>query len=138
MSYWVYFLFVGDWKSGNNRKIYIGYTKHLMIRLSQHIGLSSIKGAKFTRKQPIELARVEIYDRQKEALQREWQLKHKNPMNQKINKLRLINEFKAKYPDELLKINKYLKDYYFYLNRLNKIMSEEEKTLIAALKRNEV
>ncbi|WP_455141161.1 GIY-YIG nuclease family protein [Candidatus Hodarchaeum mangrovi] len=136
MSYWVYFLFVGDWKSGNNRKIYIGYTKHLIGRLSQHIGLSSIKGAKFTRKQPIELARVEIYDIQKEALQREWQLKHKSPMNQKFNKLRLINKFKEKYPSELLKINNYLKDYYEYLNLISRNLLNEEANLLATLKRN--
>ena len=138
MSYWVYFLFVGDLKNGNNRKIYIGYTNHLMTRLSQHIGLSSTKGAKITKKQPIELARVEMYDKKKEALQREWQLKHKSPMNQKNNKLRLINEFKEKYPSELQKINNYLKDYYEYLNLIGKNLLNEEKKLIVALKRNQV
>jgi predicted GIY-YIG superfamily endonuclease len=70
LPYWVYMLFVGDKSHGMNRKIYTGYTRHLMSRIVQHSGLSNTKGARITRKQPIELVYLEKFPSQKLVMQR--------------------------------------------------------------------
>ena len=87
MVYWVYMLLVGPISRGYNRKIYTGYTKHLASRLTQHSGISNIRGARLTRKQQIELVYLEKFVTQKEAMKREWEFKHSSPLNQKKNKL---------------------------------------------------
>ncbi|MHA1331351.1 MAG: GIY-YIG nuclease family protein, partial [Candidatus Hodarchaeales archaeon] len=119
-----------DKKHGINRKIYIGYTKHLIGRLMQHIGLSSAKGAKFTHKQIVELVRLEIYTNKKEAMQREWLLKHKNPFNQRQYKLNLINEFKSLYDPIIEEVNRCLEEYFIFTNELAKTLKSTEKNII--------
>ncbi|MHA1975111.1 MAG: GIY-YIG nuclease family protein [Candidatus Hodarchaeales archaeon] len=130
MSYWVYFLLVGDKKHGINRKIYIGYTNHLVSRLIQHIGLSSTKGAKFTHKQIIEVGRLEIYKNKREAMQREWLLKHKSPFNQRSYKLDLILEFKSQFDNIIKNINQHLEEYFIFTNELVKSLNKTEKAII--------
>ncbi|MFX0170610.1 MAG: GIY-YIG nuclease family protein [Candidatus Hodarchaeota archaeon] len=129
MTFWVYMLFVGDHSHGNNRKIYTGYTKHLMQRITQHIGLSNTKGARLTRKQPIELVYLEKFQSRKKAIQRENQFKKQNPYNQKKHKLALIREFQIENGPILKEINEKLIEYFEFLNTLIKNMITAEREL---------
>lgn len=122
-------LFVGDPSHGSNRKIYTGYTNHLMPRLVQHCGLTSAKGARITRKQPIELAYLERYESRHKALQREFQLKHKSPFNQKKHKLMLVKEFESKHRQILQEINDTLAEQFKFLTGLLKSLENSEKSL---------
>ncbi|MFX0150421.1 MAG: GIY-YIG nuclease family protein [Candidatus Hodarchaeota archaeon] len=129
MTFWVYMLFVGDHSHGYNRKIYTGYTKYLMQRITQHSGLSNTKGARLTRKQPIELVYLEKFQSRKKAIQREKQFKKQNPYNQKKYKLVLIREFQKEYGPILKEINEKLFEYFAFLNILIKSMIATEKEL---------
>ena len=131
MPYWVYMLLVGQSSRGYNRKIYTGYTKHLGKRLTQHTGLNSVKGARLTRKQPIELVYVEKFSTQKQAMKREWDFKHKSPLNQKKYKLELIKEFQATHRNILNKLNQQFLNHYAYLETLIDTINKFEKELIA-------
>ena len=127
MPYWVYMLLVGPISRGYNRKIYTGYTKHLASRLTQHSGINSIKGARLTRKQPIELVYLEKFSSQKKAIQREWEFKHTSPLNQKKNKLALIKQFQE-YQGELLnKINSQMQEYHEFLKDIIEVLTSAEK-----------
>ncbi|MFX1535901.1 MAG: GIY-YIG nuclease family protein [Promethearchaeota archaeon] len=128
MAYWVYFLLVGDPKRGLNRKIYTGYTKRLMARLVQHCGLSSTKGAQITRKQQIELVYLEKFASQKKAIQREYQLKHQSPFNQKEHKNMLIKKFELAHGQIFEEINKLLAEQFKFLkNWINALESIEKR-----------
>ena len=127
MSYWVYMLLVGPISRGYNRKIYTGYTKHLASRLTQHSGISNIKGARMTRKQPIELVYLEQFSSQKKAMQREWEFKHITPINQKKSKLALIKQFQEHQEELLNKINAQLFEYNQFLEGVIEILTSTEK-----------
>lgn len=134
MPFWIYMLLVGDKSHGTNRKIYTGYTRHLMLRIAQHSGLTPTKGARLTRRQPIELVYLEQYKSRKKALQREWQLKHESPFNQKKHKLKLIEEFHSKYGHILLKLNTKLVEHFEFLTTLIKTMKSVEKRIVGEMK----
>lgn len=129
MPYWVYMLLVGQSSRGYNRKIYTGYTKYLGKRLTQHTGLNSVKGARLTRKQPIELVYVEKFSTQKQAMKREWNFKHKSPLNQKKYKLELIKQFQATHRSLLDELNQQFLHHYEYLESLLVSISKIEKEL---------
>ncbi len=129
LVFWVYLLFIGNPSQGANRKIYTGYTKHLMARLVQHCGLTSTKGARITRKQPIELVYLENYTSQKRAMQREYQLKHESPFNQKKHKLMLIKESESEYGHMFQEINNLLTEHFKFLSGLVKTLENVEKRL---------
>ncbi|PWI48614.1 hypothetical protein CEE45_06105 [Candidatus Heimdallarchaeota archaeon B3_Heim] len=120
-------LLVGKKSSGYNRKIYTGYTHHLVNRLTQHIGLNSVKGARITRKQPIELVYLEKFSSRKLALKREWDFKHTSPINQKPNKLSLIKEFQTKNADILKDLNTTFEEHYQFLETLTIEIKKIEK-----------
>ncbi|MFW9903655.1 MAG: GIY-YIG nuclease family protein [Candidatus Thorarchaeota archaeon] len=132
MPFWVYFLLVGDPKRGLNRKIYTGYTKHLMARLIQHCGLTSTKGARITRKQQIELVYLEKFESQKKAMQREYQLKHESPYNQKKYKIMLIKEFEPTH-EQIFKIfkeiNNLFAEQFKFLSNWTKRLEDIEKRI---------
>ena len=130
MTFWVYMLLVGPVSRGYNRKIYTGYTKHLASRLTQHSGISNVKGARLTRKQPIELVYLERYSSQKKAMKREWEFKHTSPLNQKKNKISLIKQFQEDQKELLNKINTSLKEYHEFLEGIIEILTSTEKDLI--------
>ena len=136
LPYWVYMLLVGDKSHGSNRKIYTGYTHRLMSRIAQHTGLSSTKGARLTRKQPIELVYLEKFPSQQLAMKREWQLKHENPFNQKKSKLALIEEFQKNYGHILEELNNKLGEHFAFLEEITKSMKNTEKELIKSLNNN--
>lgn len=130
LSFWIYMLLVGPKTQGYNRRIYTGYTKYLSSRILQHSGISSIKGAKMTRKQPIEFVYAESYPTQKKAMQREKQLKHIHPYNKKDYKLKLImqfqennDEFIRSINDKLIEYFKFQKDFIQDLKNLESILS---------------
>jgi predicted GIY-YIG superfamily endonuclease len=100
-----------------------------MQRIAQHSGLSNTKGARLTRKQPIELVYLEKYHSRKEALQRERQFKKQSPYNQKKHKLTLIKEFQMKNGHLLNEINEKLTKHFEFLNTLIEAMNEVEKEL---------
>ena len=127
MPYWVYMLLVGPSSRGYNRKIYTGYTKHLASRITQHSGINSIKGARLTRKQPIELVYLEKFSSQKKAMRREWEFKHKSPLNQKKNKLALIKQFQEHNEELLNKINTQMKEYHGFLEGVIEVLTSAEK-----------
>ena len=127
MVYWVYMLLVGPISRGYNRKIYTGYTKNLASRLTQHSGISNIKGARLTRKQPIELVYLEQFSSQKKAMQREWEFKHTTPINQKKSKLALIKQFQEHQEELLNKINTQLFEYNQFLEGVIEILTSTEK-----------
>ncbi len=129
MVYWVYMLLVGPISRGYNRKIYTGYTKHLASRLTQHSGISRIKGARLTRKQPIELVYLEKFSSQTKAMQREWDFKHTSPLNQKKSKLALIKQFQEHREELLNKINSQLHEYDQFLEGVIEIITSTEKEL---------
>lgn len=135
LPFWVYFLLVGDKSHGNNRKIYTGYTHRLMSRITQHSGLSNTKGARITRRQPIELVYLEKFPSQKLAMKREWQLKHESPYNQKTEKLKLIDEFKKNYGHYLSEMNVKLSEHFEFLDHMIKVMKNTEKVLITEMKK---
>ena len=123
-------LFVGDPSHGANRKLYTGYTKHLMARLIQHCGfLTSTKGARITRKQQIELVYLEKFTSQNKAIQREYQLKHKIPYNQKKHKLQLIKEFESAHGQIFEEINNILAEQFKLLTGLVKTLENYEQRL---------
>lgn len=134
VPFWVYMLFVGEKSHGFNRKIYTGYTHHLMSRITQHSGLSHTKGARITRRQPIELVYLEKFPSQKSAMQRERQLKRESPYNQKTTKLKLIDEFSKNYGHVLSELNIKLSKHFEFLNHLIKVMKNTEKELITEMK----
>ena len=129
-------LLVGEKSHGSNRKIYTGYTHHLMTRVSQHSGLSQTKGARLTRKQRIELVYLEKYSSQKLAMKREWQFKHESPYNQKKSKLVLIKEFQKTYGHILNEFNNKLEKHFEFLEDMIKSMKNTEKVLIKNLDNN--
>ncbi|MHA1513066.1 MAG: GIY-YIG nuclease family protein [Candidatus Hodarchaeales archaeon] len=120
-------LLVGPSSRGYNRKIYTGYTKHLASRLTQHSGINSIKGARLTRKQPIELVYLEKFSSQKKAMRREWEFKHTSPLNQKKNKLALIKHFQEHNKELLNKINTQMKEYHGFLEGVIEVLTSAEK-----------
>lgn len=128
LPFWVYFLLVGDPNRGLNRKIYTGYTKHLLARLVQHCGLSS-KGARITRKQQIELVYLEKFESQKKAMQREYQLKHGSPYNQKKHKIMLIKQFESTHGRIFKEINNLLAEQFKFLVNWTKRLENVEKKL---------
>jgi putative endonuclease len=127
-------LLVGDKSRGYNRKIYTGYTQYLVNRLTQHIGLNSTKGARFTRKQPIELVYLESYSSRKQALKREWDFKHASPLNQKSTKLSLIKEFQMKHSNLLSDLNTLFEEHNQFLESMIKNLKTIEKEMISRLK----
>ncbi len=129
MPFWVYMLFVGNQSLRNNRKIYVGYTGRLISRIAQHSGLTPTKGARFTRRQPIELVYLERYTSRKKAMQREYQLKHENPFNQKKHKLMLIERFRLRHSQILQELNNKLAEHFEFLAILIKMMKKVEKQL---------
>ncbi|MFX0204951.1 MAG: GIY-YIG nuclease family protein [Candidatus Hodarchaeota archaeon] len=129
MPFWVYFLLVGDPKRGLSRKIYTGYTKHLMARLVQHCGLTSTKGARITLKQQIELVYLEKFESQKKAIQREYQLKHESPYNQKKHKLMLIKEFESIHGQIFEEINNLFAKQFKFQATWTKTLENVEKKL---------
>ncbi|MHA1970103.1 MAG: GIY-YIG nuclease family protein [Candidatus Hodarchaeales archaeon] len=135
MPYWVYMLLVGDKSHGKNRKIYTGYTHRLMSRIIQHSGLSNTKGARITRRQPIEVVYLEKLPSQKLAMQREWQLKHESPYNQKTTKLRLIDDFNKKFGHLLSELNIKLSEHFEFLDHLIKVMKNTEKEIVNEMKK---
>ena len=132
--FWVYMLFVGNRSHGNNRKIYTGYTRHLASRIAQHSGLTQTKGARLTRKQPIELVYLEQYPSQKKAMHRERQLKHESPFNQKKYKLKLIEEFHTQYGHLVDGLNEKLVEHFEFLDNFAKTIKIVEKELITQIK----
>lgn len=122
-------LLVGEKSRGYNRKIYTGYTHHLINRLTQHIGLNSVKGARLTRKQVIELVYLEKFSSRKQALKREWDFKHTSPLNQKTTKLRLIKEFQDKNGDILEDLNTTFEEHNQFLESMINSMKKIEKEM---------
>ena len=127
-------LLVGDQAHGTKRKIYTGYTSRLMVRIAQHSGLTPTKGARMTRRQPIELVYLEQHTSRKKAMQREWQLKHESPFNQKKYKLKLIEAFQSKYSHFFQELNAKLVEHFEFLEILIKTMKNVEKRLINEMK----
>ncbi|MHA1978263.1 MAG: GIY-YIG nuclease family protein [Candidatus Hodarchaeales archaeon] len=129
MPFWVYMLLVGEKSRGYNRKIYTGYTHHLVNRLTQHVGLNSVKGARITRKQAIELAYLERFSSRKQALKREWDFKHTSPLNQKKNKLSLIREFQKNNADILENLNTTFEEHNHFLESMITSLKKIEKEM---------
>ncbi|MFX0013228.1 MAG: GIY-YIG nuclease family protein [Promethearchaeota archaeon] len=134
MRFWVYMLFVGKKIQGNKRRIYTGFTSRLMSRIAQHSGLASTKGSRTTRRQRIELVYLELFPSRKKAMQREWQLKHENPFNQKEHKLTLIQEFQLNYGELLQELNTKLDKHYEFLIDIGKTMQRVERRLISEIR----
>jgi predicted GIY-YIG superfamily endonuclease len=105
-----------------------------MLRIAQHSGLTPTKGARLTRKQPLELVYLEQFKSRKKALQREWQLKHESPYNQKKHKLKLIEDFNSNYGHILLELNEKLVEHFKFLTTLIKTMKSVEKRIIGEMK----
>ena len=137
MPFWVYMLLVGDRSHGKNRKIYTGYTHYLMPRIAQHSGLNRTKGARLTRNQPVELVYLEPHSSRKKAMQRERQLKHQSPLNQKKSKLKMIEEFHSVYGDIFEELNEKLNEYFEFLEILRKTMNLSQKELQSKIKINQ-
>ena len=137
MPYWVYMLFVGQKSRGKNRKIYTGYTQHLGKRITQHSGLNSTKGARLTRKQPIELVYLEKFTSRKQALRREWEFKHKSPFNQKDYKLALIKEFLQSNSEIIKELNDKLMTHFDFLESMIKTINHVEKELKLKIQKRE-
>jgi putative endonuclease len=79
MIYYVYML-----KSKSIKSVtYVGYTKNLKNRIKLHnLG----KGAKFTKGRKWKLIYKEKYDSKKEAISREYYIKHNRSLREKIKK----------------------------------------------------
>ena len=133
MPFWVYMLLVGNKSRGYNRKIYTGYTHHLINRLTQHIGVNSTKGAQITRKQPIELVYLEKFSSRKQALKREWDFKHTSPLNQKTHKLALIKEFQSINADILSDLNTTFEEHNIFLESMIVSLKKIEKEMNSRL-----
>ncbi|MHA1236793.1 MAG: hypothetical protein ACTSQ9_03920, partial [Candidatus Hodarchaeales archaeon] len=88
---------------------------------------NSIKGARLTRKQPIELVYLEKFSSQKKAMRREWEFKHNSPLNQKKNKLALIKQFQEHNEELLNKINTQMKEYHGFLEGVIEVLTSAEK-----------
>ncbi|MBO6089020.1 MAG: GIY-YIG nuclease family protein [Lachnospiraceae bacterium] len=87
MEYYIYILECSD------KTLYTGYTNDLEKRVKAH---NEGKGAKYTKSRlPVKLVYSEAFDDKKEAMSREWYIKHKLTREEKIN---LINNQK-KQPD---------------------------------------
>ncbi len=129
MPFWVYMLLVGDKSRGYNRKIYTGYTNHLINRLTQHTGLNSTKGARITRKQPIELVYLERFASRKLALKREWDFKHTSPLNQKVTKISLIKQFQESNADILSDLNDTFEQHNQFLESMISSLKNIEKEM---------
>ena len=85
--YYIYILECSD------NTLYTGYTDNLEKRIKNH---NAGKGAKYTKgRLPVQLLYYETFDDKKEAMSREWYIKHKLTREEKIN---LINNQK-KQPD---------------------------------------
>lgn len=77
----------------SDKTLYTGYTNDLEKRVKAH---NEGKGAKYTKSRlPVKLVYSEAFDDKKEAMSREWYIKHKLTREEKIN---LINNQK-KQPD---------------------------------------
>ena len=77
MSYFVYML-----KSKGIKQItYIGYTNNLKKRITLH---NAGKGAKFTRGRQWTLIYKEVFESKKEAISREYYIKNKRSLRNKI------------------------------------------------------
>lgn len=86
-NYYIYILECSD------NTLYTGYTDNLEKRIKNH---NAGKGAKYTKgRLPVQLLYYETFDDKKEAMSREWYIKHKLTREEKIN---LINNQK-KQPD---------------------------------------
>ena len=87
MEYYIYILECSD------KTLYTGYTNDLEKRVKAH---NEGNGAKYTKSRlPVKLVYSEAFDDKKEAMSREWYIKHKLTREEKIN---LINNQK-KQPD---------------------------------------
>lgn len=100
-----------------------------MARLVQHCGLTSTKGARITRKQQIELVYLEKFKSQKKAIQREYQLKHESPYNQKKHKIMLIKEFESIHGQIFEEINNLFTEQFKFLVNWQKRLENVEKQL---------
>ena len=79
MSYYVYML-----KSKGIKPVtYVGYTKNIKERLSLH---NSGKGAKFTRGRKWRLIYKEVFESKSKAISREYYIKKKRSLRNKIKK----------------------------------------------------
>ena len=77
----------------SDKTLYTGYTNDLEKRVKAH---NEGQGAKYTKSRlPVKLVYSEAFDDKKEAMSREWYIKHKLTREEKIN---LINNQK-KQPD---------------------------------------
>jgi putative endonuclease len=77
MSYFVYML-----KSKGIKQItYVGYTNNLKKRITLH---NAGKGAKFTRGRQWTLIYKEVFESKKEAISREYYIKNKRSLRNKI------------------------------------------------------
>ena len=73
----------------SDKTLYTGYTNDLEKRVKAH---NEGKGAKYTKSRlPVKLVYSEAFDDKKEAMSREWYIKHKLTREEKIN---LINNQK--------------------------------------------
>ena len=79
MNYYVYMLKSKGYKSIT----YVGYTNNMDIRLKLH---NSGKGAKFTRGRKWKIIYKEKFRSKKEALSREYYIKHNKTERDKIKK----------------------------------------------------
>jgi predicted GIY-YIG superfamily endonuclease len=95
-----------------------------------------VKGARLTRKQPIELGYLEKFPSQKKALQREWDLKHTSPYNQKDHKLGLIKEFQQANQEWLAELNQTIQEQYSFLESFVKILKKVEREMSSRLVNN--
>ncbi len=77
MRYYVYMLK----STGNNSVTYVGYTKDLKKRIQQH---NTNKGAKFTKGRKWILIYKETFKTKKEAISREYYIKKKRTLRNKI------------------------------------------------------
>ncbi len=85
-KHYVYILLCSD------NTLYTGYTNDLEHRIVQHN--EGKEGAKYTRsRRPCKLVYHEEYDSKREALSREYYIKHKMMRNEKME---LIASYKAK------------------------------------------
>ena len=76
MNYYIYILECSD------KTLYTGYTNNLENRVKAH---NEGKGAKYTKSRlPVKLVYSETFDDKKEAMSREWYIKHKLTREEKL------------------------------------------------------
>ena len=76
MNYYIYILECSD------KTLYTGYTNNLDNRIKAH---NEGNGAKYTKSRlPVKLVYSEAFDDKKEAMSREWYIKHKLTREEKL------------------------------------------------------